>query len=145
MLSRYVRNVLVMSDTAGISNHRLITAEVLLPLQIESSVRRITRRNFSKFDAMWFESTLLSSELYTSPETDVDNFVDQLECVANVCSSSYFHIRALHHIRPYLDSGTYIVVLLLVPGWTMPTQFSPAFLRAIFIAFSAFKIPWRVL
>jgi len=38
--------------TAGISDHRLITAEVLLPLQIESSVRRITRRHFSKFDAM---------------------------------------------------------------------------------------------
>jgi len=36
-------------------------------------------------------------------------------------------------------------VSLLVPGWTMPTQFSPAFLRAIFIAFNAFKIPWRVL
>jgi len=35
-------------------------------------------------------------------------------------------------------------VLLLVPGWTMPTQFSLAFLHAVFIAFSAFKIPWRV-
>jgi len=67
-----VRKVLV-SDSAGISDHRLITAEVLLPLQIESSVRRITRHNFSKFDAKWFESTLLSSELFTSPETDVDN------------------------------------------------------------------------
>jgi len=45
------RNGLV-SDSAGISDHRLITAEVLLPLQIESSIRRITHRNFSKFDAM---------------------------------------------------------------------------------------------
>jgi len=70
-----------VSDSAGISDHRLITAEVLLPLQIESSVRRITRGNFSKFDAMLFEPTLLSSELYTSPETDVDNFVDQMERV----------------------------------------------------------------
>jgi len=34
-------------------------------------------------------------------------------------------------------------VLLLVPDWIMPTQFSPAFLRAIFIVFSASKIPWR--
>jgi len=66
-----VRNVLV-SDNAGIFDHRLITAEVLLPLQIESSIRHITPRTFSKFDAMWCESTLLSSELYTSPETDVD-------------------------------------------------------------------------
>ena len=32
--------------------------------------------------------------------------------------------------------------LLLVPGWIMPIQFSPAFLRALFIVFSAFKIPW---
>jgi len=39
MLSRYVRNVIV-SDSAGVSDHRLITAEVLLPLQIESFVRR---------------------------------------------------------------------------------------------------------
>jgi hypothetical protein len=31
-------------------------------------------------------------------------------------------------------------VLLLVPGWNMPIQFSLAFLRAMFIAFSMFKI-----
>jgi len=65
-----VRKVLV-SNSAGTSDHGLITAKVLLPLQIESFVRRINRRNFLKFDVMWFESTLLSSELYTSPEIDV--------------------------------------------------------------------------
>jgi len=26
--------------------------------------------------------------------------------ISNVCSSSYFHIRALRHIRPFLDSET---------------------------------------
>jgi len=46
-----VWNVLV-SDGAGISDYRLITAEVLLPLQIESSISLIIRRNFSKFDAV---------------------------------------------------------------------------------------------
>ena len=81
-----VRNVIV-SDSAGISDHRLITVEVQPPLQIESFVRRITRRNFSKFDATWFESTSLSSELYTSPETDVDNFVDQQR--HHVCIGCY--------------------------------------------------------
>jgi len=53
-----------------------------------------------------------------------------------VLFATFALILILELLRP-------LSVLLLVPGWTMPTQFSPAFLRAIFIAFSAFKIPWR--
>jgi len=74
-------DTVIVSDTAGISDHRLITAVVQRPLQIESSVRRLTRRNFSKFDTAMFESMLLSYELFISPETEVDNFADQLERV----------------------------------------------------------------
>ena len=36
--------------------------------------------------------------------------------VSNVCSSSYFHIRALHHIRPYLDSVTSKVIACAIVG-----------------------------
>jgi len=55
--------------------------------------------------------------------------------LSNPCSLPHSPlILILELLRP-------LPVLLLVPGWTMPTQFSPAFMRAIFIAFSAFKIP----
>jgi len=98
----------LVSDSA-ISDHRLITAEVLLPLQIESSVLCLTCRNFSKFDAMWFESTLLSSELYTSPETDVDNFVDQLERVVTsaldaICPAETRRVRFSRRRRSPLSA-----------------------------------------
>ena len=103
-----VRNVLV-SDSVGVSDHRLITAEVQLPLQIKSSVRCLTRCNFSKFDTLRFESILLSSELYTSPETEVDNFVDQLERVVTsaldaVCPEKTRRVRVSHRRRPPLSA-----------------------------------------
>jgi len=76
-----VNDTLIVSDTAVISDHRLITAVVRRPLQIESSVFRLARRNFSKFYTTTFESMLSSSELVVSHETEVDNFADQLERV----------------------------------------------------------------
>jgi len=36
----------------------------------------------------------------------LDNHLNFDRHISNVCSSSYFHIRALRHIRPYLDSET---------------------------------------
>jgi len=50
--------------------------------------------------------------------------------ISNVCSSSYFHIRALRHIRLFLTQ--YLPrsspVLLLVPDSIMSIPFLPAFL-----------------
>ena len=78
-------------------------------LQIESSIRRLTRRNFSKFDATSFESTLLSSELFTSPETDVDNFADQLERVITsaldaICPAKTRRVRLSRRRRSPLSA-----------------------------------------
>jgi len=67
-----VRNVLV-SDSAGISDHRLITAVVQRPLHIESSIRRLTRRNFSKLDTATFESD--SNVAVSNCETDLTKVV----------------------------------------------------------------------
>jgi len=36
--------------------------------------------------------------------------------ISNVCSSSYFHIRALRHIRPYLDSETSKTIACAIVG-----------------------------
>ena len=36
----------------------------------------------------------------------LDSLLNFNRHISNVCSSSYFHIRALRHIRPYLDSET---------------------------------------
>jgi len=36
----------------------------------------------------------------------LDNHLNFDRHISNVCSSSYFHIRALRHIGPYLASGT---------------------------------------
>jgi len=36
--------------------------------------------------------------------------------ISNVCSSSYFHIRALRHIRPYLDSETFKTIACAIVG-----------------------------
>jgi hypothetical protein len=98
-----------VSDSVGISDHRLITAEVQLPLQTESTVRRLTRRIFSKFDSVKFESALLSSELYTAPETDVDNFTDQLERVVTsaldaICPAKTRRLRLSRRRRTPLSA-----------------------------------------
>jgi len=57
--------------------------------------------------------------------------------ISNVCSSSYFHIRALRHICPFLNSET-----LYCRFQIRLCQFLPAFLLVISIVFSAFKTPW---
>jgi len=78
---------------------------------------------------------------------NLDNHLN-FDChISNVCSSSYFHIRALRHIRPYLDSETSKTIACAFVGSRLDyaNSVSPAFLLAIFIAFSAFKIPWHVL
>ena len=36
----------------------------------------------------------------------LDNHLNFDHHISNVCSSSHFHVRALRHIRPYLDSET---------------------------------------
>ena len=36
--------------------------------------------------------------------------------ITNVCTSSYFHIRALRHIRPYLDSETSKTIACAIVG-----------------------------
>jgi len=81
----------------------------MLSRQIKSTVRRSTRRNFSKFVVTSFESSLLSSELFTSPETDVDNFVDQLERVVTsaldvICPAKTLRVRLSRHRRSPLSA-----------------------------------------
>ena len=56
----------------------------------------------------------------------IECHLDFAKHISNVCPSSYFHIRALHHIRHCLDSET--SVLLLVSHWIMPTTFLSAIL-----------------
>jgi len=58
---------------------------------------------------MWIESTLLSSELFTSPETDVDNFVDQLERVVTspldaICPAKTRRVRFSRRRRSPLSA-----------------------------------------
>jgi len=36
--------------------------------------------------------------------------------ISNVCSSSYFYIRALRHIRPFLDSETSKIIACAIVG-----------------------------
>ena len=56
-----------------------------------------------------FESTILSSEFYTSPETDVDNFVDQLERVVTsalgaICQAKTRRVRYSCRCRSLLSA-----------------------------------------
>jgi hypothetical protein len=65
-------------------------------------------------------SSLYSIEIAGSPANHVKilgvTFDDHLNFdhhISNVRSSSYFHIRALHHIRPYLDSEKTIACVIV--------------------------------
>ena len=40
------------------------------------------------------------------PGVTFDNHLNLDHHISDVCSSAYFHIRALRHIRPYIDSET---------------------------------------
>jgi len=46
----------------------------------------------------------------------LDNNLNFHRHISNVCSSSYFHIRALRHIRPYLDSETSKTIACAIVG-----------------------------
>ena len=46
----------------------------------------------------------------------LDNHLNFDHHISNVCSSSYFHIRALRHIRPYLDSETSKAIACAIVG-----------------------------
>jgi len=46
----------------------------------------------------------------------LDNHLSFDRRISNVCTSSYFHIRALRHIRPYFDSGTSKTIACAIIG-----------------------------
>jgi len=46
----------------------------------------------------------------------LDNHLNFNRHISNVISSSYFHTRALRHIRPYLDSGTSKTIASAIVG-----------------------------
>jgi len=46
----------------------------------------------------------------------LDNHLNFDRHISNVCSSSYFRIRALRHIRPYLDSETSKIIACAFVG-----------------------------
>jgi len=74
-----------------------------------------------------------------------DNHLNFDRHISNVCSSSYFHIRALRHIRPDLDSGTFKTIACAIVGSRL--HYANSVLTGISArnihTFSAFKIPWR--
>jgi len=45
-----------------------------------------------------------------------DKHLNLIKHISNVCSSSYFHIRALRHIRPFLDSETSKTIAYAIVG-----------------------------
>jgi len=45
-----------------------------------------------------------------------DKYLNFDKRISNVCSSSYFHIRALRHIRPFLDSETSQTIACAIVG-----------------------------
>jgi len=62
-----------------------------------------------KFNTAMFESMLLSSQLFMSPETEVDNFADQLERVVTsgldaICSAKTRRLRYSRYRRPPLSA-----------------------------------------
>ena len=72
-----IRNVRII-DSAGISDHCLITATVSIQLNSPTQVHTITSRDLSDFDCAKFEAIIRSSALFTAPSTDVNGFTDQL-------------------------------------------------------------------
>jgi len=57
----------------------------------------------------------------------------------------HFHDRSIDSsINPSINQSI-IACAIVGSRLDLPTQFSPAFHHAIFIAFSTFKIPWREL
>jgi len=65
-------------NSAGISNHCLITATVSIQLCSPTKNHTTTRRNLSDVDLVKFESIVRLSVLFTAPSTDFDGFTDQL-------------------------------------------------------------------
>jgi len=75
-------------------------------------------RNPTKTEAICFgtNSRLKSPSSLTFIEVALDNHFNFDRHISNVCSSSHFHIRALRHIRPYLDSETSMTIACAVVG-----------------------------
>jgi len=75
----------------------------------------------------------------------LDNQLNFYCHISNVALLPTFTSMLFRHIRPYLDSGTSKTIACAIVGSRLDyaTQFSPAFLHTIYIAFSAFKILWR--
>ncbi len=73
-----INNVRV-SDSLGISDHCLVTAELSCPSAIQSTIRAVNRRSYSRFDPVAFENRLRASRLFSSPADNVDEYADLLE------------------------------------------------------------------
>jgi len=95
-----------------------------------------------------------------------DKHLNFYEHISNVCSSSYFHIRALRHIRPFLDSETSKTTACAIVGsrldyvnsiltgissrnirastcWPFPLEFPPSSSQIYrFLYCPAFKTSW---
>jgi len=68
-----------VSDACYISDHRLITANIVVRSQ--RPMTRYTARNVKTIDPLEFQDALESSELFTQPAANVDDFANQLKTV----------------------------------------------------------------
>jgi len=68
-----------------------------------------------------------------------DTHLNSDKPISNVYSASYFHIRALRHIRPYHDMETYQTIAGVIVGSRL--QYAKS-ISSRNIVFSALKMPW---
>jgi len=52
-------------------------------------------------------------------DVTLDSHLNIVKHISNVCSSSYFHTRALRHIRPFLDSETVKTIACAIVGFRL--------------------------
>ena len=64
-------------ESHGISDHRLVTCQLVRPAQTFSS------RNLKDIDLVRFNEMIYNSELYSSPAQDTDGYCFQLDSVVN--------------------------------------------------------------
>ena len=65
-------------DQIGISDPRLVVSQLHIE-QVQRNFSSFTHRNIKSLNISQFKHSILDSELFTSPATDCDGFVEQIQ------------------------------------------------------------------